>query len=140
MKGTYETDVIMDNGTVIQTTLMFSGDAVKGLPPRGRQQARPLPLRRHRHGLTERCVVVPETGHPKNKMDVLQLCVGLHGLAFRNFHANHAPAVLKDFFACRVPTTGPPLPLCCRRQQCGAEAQGSRILSTAATAAATATA
>ncbi|CAO2191999.1 unnamed protein product [Urochloa humidicola] len=29
MKGTYETDVIMDDGTVIQTTLTFSGDAVK---------------------------------------------------------------------------------------------------------------
>ncbi|CAN6237956.1 unnamed protein product [Urochloa humidicola] len=85
----YETDV--DYGTVIQTTLTSSGDAVEA-------------ARSSASTATTWCVVVPETGRPKNKMVVLQLCVDRRGLAFQIFHANHVSTIPKGFFGCRVPT------------------------------------
>ncbi|CAO1948424.1 unnamed protein product [Urochloa humidicola] len=99
MKSTYDTDVIMDDGTVIRTTVTSSGDAVEAF-------LREVAGTHGRHLLvgidTEWRVVAPEEagGRPKNKMAVLQLCVGRRGLVFQIFHADRVPAALRDFLAC----------------------------------------
>ncbi|KAG2590588.1 Werner Syndrome-like exonuclease [Panicum virgatum] len=89
MKGTYDTDVVMDDGTVIRTTVTSSGDAVEAF-------LREVGIE------TEWRVVVPEDGHGRrrNRMAVLQLCVGRRGLVFQIFHADRVPGSLKDFLAC----------------------------------------
>ncbi|CAO2165809.1 unnamed protein product [Urochloa humidicola] len=103
MKDTYDTDVVTDDGMVIRTTVTSSGDAVEAF-------LREVVGTRGRHLLvgidTEWRVVFSEdagTGtrtRPKNKMAVLQLCVGRRGLVFQIFHADHVPDALKDFLAC----------------------------------------
>ncbi|XP_039851721.1 Werner Syndrome-like exonuclease [Panicum virgatum] len=100
MKGTYDTDVVMDDGTVIRTTVTSSGDAVEAF-------LREVVGSRHGQQLlvgidTEWRVVAPEggRGRPRNRMAVLQLCVGRRGLVFQIFHADRVPVALGDFLAC----------------------------------------
>jgi len=97
-KGTYDTDVVMDDGTVIRTTITSSGDAVNLFLREVRKQG-------HGHprivGLdTEWRVVHDEDGHRRNRMAVLQLCVGHRCLVYQIFHADYVPDALKDFLAC----------------------------------------
>ncbi|CAL4974924.1 unnamed protein product [Urochloa decumbens] len=98
MKSTYDTDVVMDDGTVIRTTVTSSGDAVEAFL----REVAGTHGRRHLVGIdTEWRVVIPEDGtRPKNKMAVLQLCVGRRGLVFQIFHADRVPSALRDFLAC----------------------------------------
>ncbi|RLN23664.1 hypothetical protein C2845_PM07G05130 [Panicum miliaceum] len=97
-KDTYDTDVVMDDGTVIRTTVTSSGDAVEAF-------LREVVGTHGQHLLvgidTEWRVVAPEDGRrPKHKMAVLQLCVGRRGLVFQILHADRVPAALGDFLAC----------------------------------------
>jgi ribonuclease D len=93
---TYDTDVVMDDGTVIWTTVTSSGDAVEAF-------LREVVGKQGRHLLvgidTEWRVVPTENGRPKNHMAVLQLCVGRRGLVFQIFHTDHVPSSLRDFLA-----------------------------------------
>ncbi|RLN22392.1 hypothetical protein C2845_PM07G17690 [Panicum miliaceum] len=97
MTGTYDTDVVMDDGTVIRTTVTSSGDAVEAFLREVGRHGRQLLV-----GIdTEWRVVVPEDGgRPRNRMAVLQLCVGRRGLVFQIVHADRVPGALKDFLAC----------------------------------------
>ncbi|EES03381.1 hypothetical protein BDA96_03G265600 [Sorghum bicolor] len=98
--GTYDTDVVMDDGTVIRTTITSSGDAVNLFLREVRKQAG------HGHpphivGLdTEWRIVHDEDGRRKNRMAVLQLCVGHRCLVYQIFHADYVPDALRDFLAC----------------------------------------
>jgi hypothetical protein len=97
-KGTYDTDVVMDDGTVIRTTITSSGDAVNLFLREVRKQGHGHP---HIVGVdTEWHSVHDEDGHRKNRMAVLQLCVGRRCLVYQIFHADYVPDALKDFLAC----------------------------------------
>ncbi|KAG2588548.1 hypothetical protein PVAP13_5NG352324 [Panicum virgatum] len=96
-KDKYDTDVVMDDGTVIRTTVTSSGDAVEA-------SSREVVGMQGQHLIadidTEWHVVGPEDERRKNKMAVLQLCVGHRGLVFQIFHADSVPAARRDFLAC----------------------------------------
>nr|CAB3477827.1 unnamed protein product [Digitaria exilis] len=96
--NTYDTDVVMDDGTVIKTTVTSSGDAVEAfLREVGDNHGHHLLV-----GIDTEWRVVPaeHDGRPKNRMAVLQLCVGRRGLVFQIFHADHVPDALRAFLAC----------------------------------------
>ena len=91
----YDTDVVMDGGAVIRTTVTNSGDAVKRYLREVRAHGRRLTV-----GLdTEWRVVHGEAGRA-NRMAVLQLCVGRRCLVFQIARADYVPAALRVFLAC----------------------------------------
>ncbi|KAG2599579.1 hypothetical protein PVAP13_5KG425000 [Panicum virgatum] len=91
----YDTDVVMDGGAVIRTTVTNSGDAVKRYLREVRAHGRRLTV-----GLdTEWRVVHGEAGRA-NRMAVLQLCVGRRCLVFQIARADYVPAALRAFLAC----------------------------------------
>ncbi|OEL33113.1 hypothetical protein BAE44_0005868 [Dichanthelium oligosanthes] len=97
MKDTYDTDVVMDDGTVIRTTVTSSGDAVEAFLREVGKHGQQLLV-----GIDTEWSVVPaeDGGRRKNRMAVLQLCVGRRGLVFQIFHADYVPDALRDFLAC----------------------------------------
>ncbi|OEL33112.1 hypothetical protein BAE44_0005870 [Dichanthelium oligosanthes] len=97
MKSTYEydTDVVMDDGTVIRTTVTNSGDAVKRFLREVYKHGQRLLV-----GLdTEWRVIYQKDGRGANRMAVLQLCMGRRCLVFQIVHANYVPAALRAFLA-----------------------------------------
>ncbi|TVT96961.1 hypothetical protein EJB05_17571, partial [Eragrostis curvula] len=93
---TYTTDVVMVDGTTIQTTVTSSGAAVELFLHEICHNQRQLLV-----GIdTEWRVVVDPNGRRSNHTAVLQLCVGLRCLVFQIFLADYVPeAELRDFFA-----------------------------------------
>ncbi|XP_062179941.1 3'-5' exonuclease-like [Phragmites australis] len=95
--GTYITDVVMDDGTAIRTTVTNSGRTVKSFL----QEFRHATRQGHIVGLdTEWRFVFQPDGRRTHRMAVLQLCIGRRCLVFQIVHANYVPDALRDFLAC----------------------------------------
>ncbi|CAO2165812.1 unnamed protein product [Urochloa humidicola] len=87
----YNTDVIMDDGTAIRTTVTNSGDAVKHYLREVYTHGQRLLV-----GLDTEWRVIRSGEH---RMAVLQLCVGHRCLIFQIVHADYIPTVLHKFLA-----------------------------------------
>ncbi|RCV26520.1 hypothetical protein SEVIR_5G261100v4 [Setaria viridis] len=91
----YDTDVVMDDGTTIRTTVTNSGDAVKRFLKEVYKYGQRLIV-----GLDTEWRVIRRDGRRTNRMAVLQLCVGYRCLLFQIVHADYIPAALRAFLAC----------------------------------------
>ncbi|PUZ55508.1 hypothetical protein GQ55_5G217900 [Panicum hallii var. hallii] len=91
----YDTDVFMDDGAVIRTTVTNSGDAVKRYLREVRKHGQRLTV-----GLDTEWVVHGKGGRGAHRMAVLQLCVGRRCLVFQIARADYVPAALRAFLAC----------------------------------------
>ncbi|CAL4974922.1 unnamed protein product [Urochloa decumbens] len=87
----YDTNVVMDDGTAIRTTVTNSGDAVKCYLREVYKHGNRLLV-----GLDTEWRVIRSGEH---RMAVLQLCVGHRCLIFQIVHADYIPAVLRKFLA-----------------------------------------
>ncbi|KAL6614801.1 hypothetical protein ACP70R_037071 [Stipagrostis hirtigluma subsp. patula] len=99
MARTYDTDVVMGDGTVVKTTVASDGGAVERFLDEVRGDSG------HHQALmvgidTEwRLVDQPEGRRRAHRMAVLQLCVGRRCLVFQIVHADYVPDALHRFLA-----------------------------------------
>ncbi|KAL6845173.1 hypothetical protein ACP4OV_024668 [Aristida adscensionis] len=92
MGRTYDTDVVMANGTVIKTTVTSDGTTVQRFLEEVRCNNSDQNDGRLDVGIdTEWRFVAHLGGHRAHRMAVLQLCVGRRRLVFHVVHADHVP-------------------------------------------------